>query len=379
MRNRHIPLLALVTILLSPAAFGQWRHPVIELAPAPQLPPDVQPHIPPGSPTNLTHAATAISVDPFDRAAVAALYRDVYVAQSSAVINSVNVNVGTCDEGTTSLAFRETVIERVNLYRALAGLPGTVTLFGGSEHSDDQAATLIFVANADLSHNPPTSWACWSASGANGAGHSNITLGRSGGPGYAYNGVVAIDGYMVDGGSYNTSVGHRRWLLFPPQEHMASGDAYTNVAPGSYPYASSNALWVTGEPGYVFGPRPPTPNGTAWPPRGYVPWQLLPVGSNRWSFSYPGADFSTALVTMDRDGVPVPVSIVSDSGGAGDPTIVWEPGITLPEYNTAPIQDIPYHVTVSNISGAGASSYSYTVRVIDPYDTSDVIFADGFE
>ncbi len=216
-----------------------------------------------------------------------------------------------------------------------------------------------------LSHMPPNNWLCWTQAGYDGAGHSNIALGfgsdAAAGPG-------AVDLYMDDSGSNNTAAGHRRWVLYPPQAQMASGSIPYN------PQWASNALWVLG----AFGSRPPTPNGVAWPSRGYVPWQLLPANSNRWSFSWPNADFTNATVSMMRNGQALgAASYESVQNGYGDNTLVWLPqGVTY----TQPAQDVTYHVTVSGISGGGAPpSVSYDVIVIDPFVLTDEIFGNGFD
>ena len=56
-----------------------------------------------------------------------------------------------------------------------------------------------------------------------------------------------------------------------------------------------NAVWVI-DPSTYGGPRPGTRDVfVAWPPKGYVPYQVL---YNRWHFSYASADLSSATVTV---------------------------------------------------------------------------------
>jgi len=317
-------------------------------------------------------AASVISVNPFNRYQVSLLYLNQYLAQST-VVNGWAGSISPCNAGSTAQAFQDATINRVNLYRALAGLPGNISQFsGGSQQTDDQQAALMFVANQTLSHTPPSGWICYTAAGATGAGNSNITLGY--GVGYNYDGPNAVDGYMDDSGNNNTGVGHRRWILFPPQAQMADGDVDSTATTSNY---SSDALWVFGP----WGTRAPAANGIPWPPRGYIPWQLLPSGSMRWSLSLQNANFSGATVSMNRNGVPLSVSIEpfeyngQPSGSfIGDNTIAWIPtGATY----TQPTQDVVYAITVSGITGSGVpASVSYTVTVIDP---DDAIFANGFE
>ena len=352
---RHILALVLCATAGSVIAAGD----VVELGPAPLL--DASAHV-----TWVTgpDAPATVVIDPQNRNQVASAYQSIYLPQGAVPIGW-NGNVGTCTPGTTSAAYHQATIDRVNFYRALASLPGNITLLGGTPATDTQAAALLFSANHDLSHAPPNTWICWTQAGADGAGNSNIALGYGNN---AAAGTGAVDLYMDDGGTFNTAVGHRRWVLYPPQKMMDSGSI-----PYSPQYAA-NALWVFSG----WGTRPPTPNGVAWPPRGYVPWQLLPSSSNRWSFSWNGANFTSATVSMTRNGVPLGVpSYETIANGYGDNTLVWKPqGVTYSQ----PASDVTYRVTLSGISGGGApASIGYDVIVIDPTVLGDLIFKNGFD
>jgi hypothetical protein len=315
--------------------------------------------------TRAVHDVSTVALDPHNRTQVAQGYQTIYVPQSNVPIGW-NGNVPACNAGTDSLAYQQATIDRVNFYRALSGLPGNVTLLGTTEQTDTQAAALMFSANQSLSHDPPANWLCYTNAGHTGAGNSNIALGfgnnAAAGPG-------AVDLYMDDGGDNNTATGHRRWVQYPPQTAMASGSIPYN------PQWASNALWVFGP----MGTRPSTPNGVSWPSQGYVPWQLLPMSSNRWSFSWSNANFGNATVSMTRNGVPLGVpSYESIQDGYGDNTLVWKPqGVTYAQ----PAQDVVYHVVVSGISGGGApSTVAYDVIVIDPFATlPDTIFSGHFD
>lgn len=281
------------------------------------------------------------------RAEVAALYNNTFVPLSSVALLWTG-SVAGCNPGTTNLDHQQAVIARINYYRALVDLP-PVSLLAGAPVTQSQAAALMMSANNALSHTPPASWLCYSADGATGAGNSNIALGASG--------VAAVDLFMVDSGAGNTAVGHRRWLLFPPRAQMATGDTTGSNTSTPRP---ANAI-------YVFGPsntRPATPSGVAWPPAGFVPYQNLPAGSNRWSFSFPGANFAGATVSVTGPGGALPVTIEPLASGFGDNTIVFRP--TGVDYGQ-PSGDAVYTVTVGGITGSGVpSSITYTVTVIDP-------------
>jgi hypothetical protein len=280
------------------------------------------------------------------RAEVAALYHSTYVP-GAAVPLAWTGSIAACDPGTTDAAHQQAVIARVNYYRALNDLP-PVTLLAMPETGQVQAAALIMSANNNLSHFPPATWTCYTAAGATGAGSANIALGL--------HGVAAIDLYMDDFGTANTATGHRRWVLFPPRTAMATGD----VPGGNQPPRPANALYVLGPS----GARPATPNGVAWPPAGFVPYQTLPARSNRWSFSYPGAGFTTASVTMSGPGGAIPVTFEMIQNGFGDNTLVFLPtGVSYAK----PSADTTYTITVSGMTGANVpATVTYGVTIIDP-------------
>jgi VCBS repeat protein len=262
-------------------------------------------------------------------------------------------SIASCTPGTISLAFKEWTISRANYFRAISGLPGNVALdTNATTEAQQQSAALLYSANQALSHSPtnPPFTACAGviSAAATAAGSSNISLafGSS-----TYDDVVPR--YMDDGGTGNELAGHRRWILYPPQVSFAVGSTPTGASWGG------NALKVIGS----FGSRPATPNGVAWPPAGFVPTQVLPA-SNRWSYSYNGASFAGATVSVTANGTPIASTVISNNAvGYGDNTIVF--AIT-----PAIVANTNYAVTVSGIAGAPWSSYTYTVR---PFDATAVI------
>ncbi len=310
--------------------------------------------------TDTVAAAQAVQFNPLDRNQVVHAYRSIYLPQGT-VADGWNGNVAACNAGTTSTAYRQATIDRVNFFRVLAGLPGNVSLAGGAMAEATQQAALLFSANGRLDHSPPSDWRCWSAAGAEGAWNANIALGSR------LSAPNAVTLYMEERGTSNDSVGHRRWILFPPQVRMDSG----SIPQGSN---AAHALWVYGP----FGTRPATPNGVAWPSRGYVPWSLLPAQSNRWSFSWPGADFSDAQVSMTRNGVALgAVAYERLANGFGDNTLVWRPqGVTYAK----PGADVSYRVTISGLRGGTIpATIQYEVIAIDPDAAVDALFANRFE
>ena len=192
---------------------------------------------PPRAPTDVSglpkgegrFAASGLTVSTSDRAAVARFYR-LYKA-ANLVPSDWSGSVAGCQAGSIGADYREATRQQINFFRALAGLPAAVSMDSGFS-ADDQQAALMFSANGQLSHFPPSSWRCYTANGYEAAGKSNLALGNTG--------PDAVKGYMDDDGTNNAIVGHRRWLLYPQTQLMGTGDV-TDAPNGGY---NTNALWV---------------------------------------------------------------------------------------------------------------------------------------
>lgn len=276
-------------------------------------------------------------------------YTNVYMA-SEGISMGWTGNLDSCTPGTTSVAYRTAVLQRVNYYRTMAGVPGVISL-NDTYNQKAQAAALMMSRNNALNHTPPSNWQCYSADGAAGAGSSNLALGVSG-PG-------AINLFMRDNGSTNTAAGHRRWVLYPQTQQMGTGDI-----PSSAGHSPANALVVFDSHGGDARPATREPY-VAWPPPGYVPY---PVVYARWSFAYAGADFSSATVSMSRGVTNLSVAKSTPQNGYGENTLVWIPmglndGASWPK----PAADTVYHVTVNNVIISGTPhNFNYDVTIFDP-------------
>ena len=254
-------------------------------------------------------------------------------------------NIPACQPGTTASAFRDVVLRRINYFRVMARIP-RITSMSSTFNQQDQAAALIMSANGALNHSPDTSAKCYTPAGKDGAGSSNLALG-------AY-GSNAINLYMDDGGV--SSLGHRRWVLYPQTQSMGTGDI---PGDGSGWQTISNALRVFDD--HMGDARPATGFAfVAWPPPGYVPY---PVAYAIWSFAMAGADFSAATVSMTVGGTTKSYTPNKLPNGYGENAISWTPtGITY-----GPAADQVCKVTVRGVKVGGQSKdYSYTVTIIDP-------------
>jgi uncharacterized protein YkwD len=292
-----------------------------------------------------------LTVDTSSREAVRQFYRSVYLAADGVPIEWTG-NTATGVPGTTSAAFKDSVLLRINAVRALAGVPADVT-FNDTFSAKAQQAALMMSANNALSHNPPNTWTHWTADGDEAAGSSNLAIGQFG--------PDAITGYISDAGSNNAAVGHRRWLLYPQTKVMGTGDV-----PRSGNFSPANATWIFDD--NFSAPRPTTRTTyVAWPAEGYFPDSLI---FPRWSISYPNANFSGASVTMTRDGAPVPVTLEPITGGVGENTLVWVYN-NLDTAEDTPLSvttDTTFKVTVSGVSipGLGTQTFTYDVTAFDP-------------
>ena len=343
--------------------------------------------------------ATMLKVNRYLRSDVVAFWHRYYQASEGyenrwdGAINLDNFSVTA-----PPAEFTKDVQRRVNFYRALVGLRADISFEEKEVFSEEEdpwmvpagttkseaarAAALVFDIQKyggpderpgfELTHALDPMWEGFTAAAWNAAFYSNLA-GRLWGPG-------AIDAYMDEPGTatdtlFNRYVGHRRWMLFTASAHMATGDIPTIVDEnGSLKRPGANVLYIIGD----FSDR--EEKLVAWPNDGFCP---APIVSDLWSLSYPGADFSQAMVTMTGPNGPVILKVVAQSMGVphnsqggsgegsagggdekiyGDATITWVPSGLTDDFS----EDVTYEVTVDNIQGGGPSSHSYTVTIIDP-------------
>lgn len=298
-------------------------------------------------------------VDISNRSAVVDLYNDIFLPSSSVPLGW-NGNTGAGVAGTTSAAYKDAVQSQINYFRSMAGVPPVITL-NSANNAKSQQAALMMSANGELQHNPPTTWLHYTADGAEAAANSNLCLRFDSDPNQPQTGC--IKGYIEDAGAGNASVGHRRWILHPQTQVMATGDVPT-VLPITTGFLFANATWVFD--GNIFGPRPATREEyVAWPPPGFVPYQLV---YPRWSFGLAGADFSTATVTMSGPSGNIAVTLEPVTNGFGENTLVWRPSDPLPI--TPPPTDTQLNVTINGVRVNGVTrNFSYSVTVFDPSGT----------
>ncbi|MEM6991673.1 MAG: CAP domain-containing protein [Myxococcota bacterium] len=243
-------------------------------------------------------------------------------------------DVATCDAGEIGEPARANALRLINLYRALAGLPAVTDDPGLNTAAQDCA--LMMHANGMLSHDPPQSWACFTASGAESAGTSNISGGRL---------VESVDAYMIDWGN-ETTLGHRRWILSGTLGPVGLGSTDQN-----------SCMTVVGGSGTF------ETAWTAFPPPGPFPYQAFDLSrfsdeldQTGWSLQSETLDLDVAQVSITVDGEDRPVAVTPLAPGVGSASAIsmiaqgWtaQPGTT-------------YHVEVSGVG----MPIGYDVEIVD--------------
>jgi hypothetical protein len=291
----------------------------------------------------------AVNTD--SREEVRAFYNAIYPTSDN-VPQNTTAQASSCTPGDNASAFEQAELRRINWFRAMAGMPASVYLDPVDNWGSQQMAVIISANNA-LNHNPPSSYDCYNTFAAGYAG-GDQALGADG--------AEATTLFIWDYGAKNNEVGHRRWILYPPEIVMGIGDV-----PGVDTNAAGNLTYVF-DPA-SFGARPATRQPyVSWPPEGFVPYQVV---FPYWSFGLSNADLSAATVTMQSNGVPVATVIQPYQTGYGENTLVWVPmGLDATTGGTSfPFSgsDTVYSVTISNINAGGTTvQFSYNVTVFDP-------------
>jgi hypothetical protein len=334
-------------------------------------------------PLALAQPASAVgigAIDTSNRAAVAAAFNANYALDAPAP--GWTGSRTPCASGSLSTAYRDVAFTRLNLYRALAGVPSSVAE-DATYTAQAQAAALIRARNQPpvggrSPHDPDPASLCYTNDGHTGSASGNLYWES----GAALDALEVMDGWMDDHGVGN--LGHRVWMLHPPIQKAGYGDVPQSVLGDGGQVLVVQDHWSASWPS-VSGPS----GGVAWPPKGYVPHQLV---YRDWSLTLKGADLRNATVTMAKGGQPLGVTKISgtQSGGVPESTLVWQPddcevaagtagcaAVAMPTESysvfgdtlrhTRPSADTNYDVTISNVViGGTPQTITYRTTVIDP-------------
>jgi len=72
---------------------------------------------------------------------------------------------------------QEKVLLRIKYYRMMCGILSDLTMDTAQSRKCQEAA-LMSSANGSLSHNPPSTWTCFTVGGAEACARSNLSLGN---------------------------------------------------------------------------------------------------------------------------------------------------------------------------------------------------------
>lgn len=250
-------------------------------------------------------------------------------------------------------------LNALNFCRYIAGLPYDVEL--KSDYNEyAQAASLVNAANNVLTHSPAKP-AGMSDSlyklGADGAGSSNLSMGRTN------IASCIIKGYMDDSDTSNIDrLGHRRWILNPSMKYTGFGLVGTYSA--TYAFDRSRSGSFVGD--YV-----------AWPPAN-MPYELYNTNPSRSAYAFSvtlGNAYDTpniSKVTVDISSAKLNKSWHLDSSCKDyskylnvENSYYGNPKCIIFNVDKFPVGD-QVTVTINGITKGGASApITYTVNLFE--------------
>ena len=280
-------------------------------------------------------------------------------AGAAAALYDVPPDAATCRAGTLKASVKADFLARLNAIRALHQLPAVT--YSEAEDAQEADSSLMMAVNKQLSHTPPTSWGCYTTTGAAAAGSSNLVGGWGTGLG-----TDSEDRYLglwlTEGGS--PAIGHRRWILNPFLGKTSYGRVALLLPDGSRASAASMRVFnfaggvavPAGLPPYVAYPQGDYP-ARYFTLSSYLSFTVVagtasPYGANA------NVRYDRATISVTGPGGTLAVSdVTSDNEGYGVANNL--------QWRVAGLQaGVPYTVRIAGITGAPRAEYSYTFRVV---------------
>jgi len=285
-------------------------------------------------------------------------------AANAAALFTVQPDVAGCAPGTLAQGVRNDVLARLNAIRALHRLP-PVTYSSADDEQATQAA-LMMAANGQLSHTPAATWKCHTATGAAGAGTSNLYGGLISPFLAYYTEDMYLGGWLTEVSNLVAdNVGHRRWMLDPFLGKIAYGRVAQVLADGSRTDAAAMKVVSFAGGVTVPGNLPPFvayPYGD-YPARYFDPAALLSFTVVADATQRGGAnatvDFAKATIVVSDGTGPLAVSNIHfDNVGYAVPNNL--------QFNVAGLKaGVSYAVTITGVGVRGvATNFAYTFRIV---------------
>lgn len=265
-----------------------------------------------------------------------------------------------CRAGVLKASVRQQALADLNALRQRHGL--SAVSYAPSGDTEVADASMIMAANGQLSHTPPTSWTCYTAAGANGAGSGNLYMAWGNGLGF----MSADDHFAAwinEGGS--NALGHRRWLLDPFLGQVSYGRFAVQRADGHridsvtlkvFGFAAAAAL-PAAVPTFVAVPQGDYPV-RYFRAGDYLSFSVAP--SRNRDGSDRRVNLSAARISVtDASGTALPIVDQSaDNNGYGlANNLQWRV--------TGLARGTEYRVRIEGVTGAPATSYGYAFRMVD--------------
>lgn len=255
------------------------------------------------------------------------------------------------------------VLAKLNAIRARHGLPAVS--YDSSDDTAAAAAALYMVANQTLTHAPSSSGQCYSAAAYQLASTSNLYYATSGGGStLGMASTDAITGYLVD--QNVSSLGHRRWILYPFMAATTFGRADGDAASGSQGFMASSLRTIGGEASsvvmsndfvaYPYGSYSTSEFATSW----YLSFSVVASKTNINANGSSNVNLDSANISMtNASGQSLTISSQSTNyDGYGLPNVLQWKASGLSSGGS-------YTVTISNVTVNGATrtfSYNFSLQ-----------------
>ncbi|MEI5685962.1 CAP domain-containing protein [Sphingomonas kyungheensis] len=280
-------------------------------------------------------------------------------AAAAGALYDVAPDAATCRAGTLKASVKADFLAKLNAIRALHQLPAVT--YSDTEDTQEADSSLMMAVNKQLSHTPPTSWTCYSASGATAAGSSNLIGGWGNGLGFdSEDDYLGL--WLTEGGS--ASIGHRRWILNPFLGKTSYGRVTLVLPDGSRASAASMRVFnFTGGiaapasvPGYVAYPSGDYP-ARYFSLSSYLSFSVI-AGTTSTFGANANVRFTNATITVTGpSGTLAVTDVSSDNEGYGVANNI--------QWRVTGLQaGVRYTVRIAGVTGAPQSEYSYMFRVV---------------